>query len=142
MGSTRFAHSLLCCTPSAFGERGLTIRASPPSAQPLEEALREFPAVPCSSLPPPSTSLSLNWGACLFPGRCDVTLAHSVYVFFFFSFSFVCVCLCVCVFVGVRVCFLGPHLGHIEVPRLGVKSELQLPAYTTATQTAGSDLGL
>ena len=31
--------------------------------------------------------------------------------------------------------FLGPHLWHIEVPRLGVESELQLPAYTTATAT-------
>ena len=31
------------------------------------------------------------------------------------------------------VCFLGPHLWHMEVPRLGVKSELQLLAYTTAT---------
>ena len=30
-------------------------------------------------------------------------------------------------------CFLGPHLLHVEVPRLGVKSELQLPAYTIAT---------
>ena len=29
--------------------------------------------------------------------------------------------------------FLGPHLLHMEVPRLGAKSELQLPAYTTAT---------
>ena len=29
--------------------------------------------------------------------------------------------------------FLGPHLWHMEVPRLGVKLELQLPAYTTAT---------
>ena len=29
--------------------------------------------------------------------------------------------------------FLGPHLHHIEVPRLGVESELQLLAYTTAT---------
>ena len=29
--------------------------------------------------------------------------------------------------------FLGLHLRHIEVPRLGVESELQLPAYTTAT---------
>ena len=29
--------------------------------------------------------------------------------------------------------FLGPNLRHMEVPRLGVKSELQLPAYTTAT---------
>ena len=28
---------------------------------------------------------------------------------------------------------LGPCLQHMEVPRLGVKSELQLPAYTTAT---------
>ena len=31
--------------------------------------------------------------------------------------------------------FLGPHPQHMEVPRLGVKSELQLPAYTTATAT-------
>lgn len=29
--------------------------------------------------------------------------------------------------------FLGPHLRHTEVPKLGVESELQLPAYTTAT---------
>ena len=37
----------------------------------------------------------------------------------------------------VFVCFffLGPHLRHTEVPRLGVGSELQLPAYTTATAT-------
>ena len=31
--------------------------------------------------------------------------------------------------------FLGLHLGHVEVPRLGVKSRLQLPAYATATAT-------
>ena len=30
---------------------------------------------------------------------------------------------------------LGPRLWHVEVPRLGVKSELQLLAYTTATAT-------
>ena len=30
-------------------------------------------------------------------------------------------------------CFSGPHLRHMEVPRLGVKSELQLPDCTTAT---------
>jgi len=29
--------------------------------------------------------------------------------------------------------FLGPHSGHTEVLRLGVESELQLPAYTAAT---------
>ena len=28
--------------------------------------------------------------------------------------------------------FLGLHLQHMEVPRLGVESELQLPACTTA----------
>ena len=28
---------------------------------------------------------------------------------------------------------LEPHLWHMEVPRLGVELELQLPAYTTAT---------
>ena len=32
-------------------------------------------------------------------------------------------------------CFLGPHLQPVEVPRLGVQSELQLPVYTTATAT-------
>ena len=31
-------------------------------------------------------------------------------------------------------CFLGPHPWHMEVPRPGVKSELQLLAYTTAMQ--------
>ena len=30
-------------------------------------------------------------------------------------------------------CFLGPYLRHMEVPRLGVESEQQLPAYATAT---------
>ena len=29
--------------------------------------------------------------------------------------------------------FLGPYLQHMEVSRLGVKSKLQLPVYTTAT---------
>ena len=32
--------------------------------------------------------------------------------------------------------FLGPHPQHMQVPRLGVKLELQLPVYTTATATA------
>ena len=31
--------------------------------------------------------------------------------------------------------FLGPHLRHMEVPSLGVETELQLPAYTTAPAT-------
>ena len=32
--------------------------------------------------------------------------------------------------------FLGLHPRHIEIPRLGGEFELQLPAYTTATETA------
>ena len=31
--------------------------------------------------------------------------------------------------------FLGLHLQHMEVPRLGIELELQPPAYTTATAT-------
>jgi len=31
--------------------------------------------------------------------------------------------------------FLGPHPQHVEVPRLGVESELHLQATTTATAT-------
>ena len=31
------------------------------------------------------------------------------------------------------ICFLGPHVLHVEVPRVGVELELQLPACTTAT---------
>ena len=41
----------------------------------------------------------------------------------FFSCLFVC------------FCFLGLHSWHMEVPRSGVESELQLPAYPTATAT-------
>ena len=29
--------------------------------------------------------------------------------------------------------FLGPHSWHMDISRLGVESELHLPAYTTAT---------
>ena len=32
-------------------------------------------------------------------------------------------------------CLFRGHLWHMEVPRLGVESELQLPAYATATAT-------
>ena len=45
-------------------------------------------------------------------------LSISIPTFFFFNY-----------------CILGPHLWYMEVPRLGVKLELQLPVYTTATAT-------
>ena len=35
-------------------------------------------------------------------------------------------------------CFLGLHLKHMEVQRLGVKYELQLLTYTTAHSTTRS----
>ena len=45
-------------------------------------------------------------------------------------------------FLGIRITqrtfvfvFLGPHLQHMEVPRLRVELELQRPAYLTATAT-------
>ena len=51
---------------------------------------------------------------------------------------------CVLYFIYLFIClftylfiylFLGLHPQHMEVPRLGVKSELQLLTYTTATAT-------
>ena len=36
-------------------------------------------------------------------------------------------------FVYLFICFLGPHLWHVEVPRLTVESELHLRAYSTTT---------
>ena len=38
-------------------------------------------------------------------------------------------------FVFFCFCILGPHLKYMEVPRLGGKLELQLPAYDTALAT-------
>ena len=49
--------------------------------------------------------------------------------YFLSFFKLFLVCLFVC------FAFLGPHLWYLEVPRLEVESELQLPAYTTATAT-------
>ena len=49
--------------------------------------------------------------------------SQSFWLFFFFFFF----------------CFLGLHLQLMDVPKLGVESELQPPAYTTATATAMRD---
>ena len=42
----------------------------------------------------------------------------------------------------VVVRFLGLHPWHMEIPRLGVESELQLLAYATATARVGSEPSL
>ena len=61
---------------------------------------------------------------CLFRLSQNNVQAVETYTFFFF-FAF---------------CFLGPHQWHMEVPRIGVKSELQQLAYTTAIETLESNL--
>ena len=38
-----------------------------------------------------------------------------------------------CFLIYLFTCFSGPHPQHMEVPRLGIQSELQLLTYTTAT---------
>ena len=40
---------------------------------------------------------------------------------------------CIHIYIYIYFFFLEPHPQHMEVPRVGVKSELQLLAYTTAT---------
>ena len=61
------------------------------------------------------------------PGSSERKLSSSYrnaeYFSFLFSFFFLFFLLI----------FLGLHPRHMEVPRLGVQSELQLPPYTTAT---------
>ena len=49
-----------------------------------------------------------------------------------------CDCDCDCIALLLLYVFLGPHPQHMEAPRLGVESELQLLAYTTAHSNTGS----
>ena len=56
-------------------------------------------------------------------------LHHHYWKHFFFTYIFVYFYL----FIFIFFIFLGPHLRHMEIPRLEVESELQLPAYTTPT---------
>ena len=51
--------------------------------------------------------------------------------FYFFVFFFVFFCLLLLLL----LLFLGPLPRHMEVPRLGVESELEPPAYARATAT-------
>ena len=53
----------------------------------------------------------------------DVIINTLKWIIFFFVFF--------CLF----VCFLGPHLWHLEVPWPEIQSEIQLPAYTTVSAT-------
>ena len=67
----------------------------------------------------PPTLLNID-SPCLLLSQFLVCVCLCFFFFFFFFFSFF---------------FLGPNLQHMEVPRLGVQSELQLPATAKATAT-------
>ena len=60
------------------------------------------------------------------------------HLFSFSSFFSLFFCFCFCFFAFFFFCFLGPHLRHMEVPRLGVQLKLQLSAYISATATPDS----
>ena len=61
-------------------------------------------------------------------GQLQLFLFFFIFYFLFFAFFFF-----FCFFFFFFFFFLGLHSQHIEVPRLGVESELQLPACATAT---------
>ena len=65
----------------------------------------------------------------------DLTPAH--FWLLIFWLSLLALFVSVFPFFFLFFCFLGPHPWHMEVSRLWVESELQLPAYTTATATPG-----
>ena len=76
----------------------------------------------------------------LFQSGCAYTILFSpqkgMSVLLYFSkIIFLSFSLLLFIYLFIIFFFLGPHLWHMEVPRLGVKSELQLPAYATATAT-------
>ena len=56
--------------------------------------------------------------------KCQMPLSSVILIFYLILPTLFCCCCS---------CLLGPHLWLMEVPRLGVQSELQLPADTTAT---------
>ena len=79
----------------------------------------EFVLPPCLSNSPGFRVPS--WPHPLLSPRAPITHCHFQHSQCSHSFLFLC------------FCFLGLHLWHMEVPRLGVQLELQLPGYTTAT---------
>ena len=60
-------------------------------------------------------AIFINWK--FVAALCQASLSGPIFILFYFF------------------CFLAPHLRHMDVPRLGVESEPQLPACTTATTT-------
>ena len=89
------------------------------------------------SMAPPATYFACPIWCCwdLFFSIDIYTLIFLFFYFYFFVFYFFTFIFLLFFFV-----FLGPHMRHMDVPRLGVESELQLPAYTRATAMPDSSL--
>ena len=51
----------------------------------------------------------------------------------YFSFAIILCCILLYYFIILFFVFLGLHVQHMEVPRLGAESELQRPTYATVT---------
>ena len=73
---------------------------------------------PCACLPTPSNHQS--------------PLCFYGFGFFSFFIQVISYSICLSVLSFFLFCFLGPHPWHMEVPRLRVKSKLQLLAYATS----------
>ena len=90
-----------------------------------------------------SMTTQLHTWRCV-PASMITALAVDMPIFYQVSWC-LCLCACVCVcyvfcfcFCFFLLCFLGPHLKHVAVPRLGFQSELQPPAWATATSLSHS----
>ena len=68
-----------------------------------------------------------------------IYLISYICMYMWLSYIYIHVCICLSLlflFIYLFIyLFSGPHLQHMEVPRLVVESELQLPAFATATET-------
>ena len=108
--------------------RSILCHVAPVADHSLTVFLSRRPGLQHSSLVFVWLSLYVKVGT-LEPISLSVLLVFTVSVSLDFSF---------CLFLGGGV-FLGPYPRHMERPRLGVVSQLQPPAYTTATATATWD---
>ena len=61
-------------------------------------------------------------------------MIHIVYINYRFKWK-IYKCFIFILFFKINLFFLGPYPWHMEVPRVGVESEPQLQAYTSATAT-------
>ena len=97
------------------------------------------PWLACSPFPSSSFPSIFSW-ICYYESHVCFMLSLEIYE----STVFLLLLLLMVVVVFLFVCFLGLHPRHPEVSRLGIKSELQQPAYITdiATQDPSLVCGL